>query len=59
MFESKKTRRIAWNSNIGFIKLEADGADWNVKHELKGASDLLFEVPLATPAAEKSKPVLP
>lgn len=59
MFESKKTRRIAWNSNIGFIKLEADGSDWKLKHELKGASDLLFEVPLATPSGEKSKPVLP
>jgi hypothetical protein len=59
MFESKKTRRIAWNSNIGFIKLEADGADWKLKHELKGASDLLFEVSLVTPVAEKSKPVLP
>jgi hypothetical protein len=59
LFEGKKARRIAWNSNIGYISFEADGADWKLKHELKGASDLLFEVPLTTPASEKSKPVLP
>jgi len=59
LFEGKKSRRIAWNSNIGYISFEADGDDWKLKHELKGASDLLFEVPLTTPASEKSKPVLP
>lgn len=59
MFESKKTRRIAWNSNIGFIKLKVDGSDLKLTHELKGASDLSFEVPLTTPTAENSKPVLP
>jgi hypothetical protein len=59
LFEGKKTRRIAWNSNIGFIKFAADGSNWKLTHELKGKSDLLFEIPLDTPASEASKPVLP
>lgn len=59
MFESRKTRRIAWNSNIGFIKFEADGSNWKLKHELKSKAGLLFEVPLTTPSTETAKPVLP
>ncbi|MFT4094008.1 MAG: hypothetical protein QM640_10235 [Niabella sp.] len=59
LFAAKKSRRIAWNSNIGFIKFEADGSSWKLKHELKGASALLYEVPLTTPTADASKPVLP
>ncbi len=60
MFESKKTKRIAWNTNIGFIKFDKDGDDsWKLKHELKSKSGLLFGVPLTTPDDEKSKPVLP
>ncbi len=59
MFESRKTRRIAWNSNMGFVRFEKDGSNFKLKHELKSKAGLLFEAPLTTPTAEASKPVLP
>ena len=58
MFKDGKTRRIAWNSNIGLVSFVEDGTGWKLKHELLGVN-MLFEVPLTTPVAERTKPALP
>ncbi|MCH5600862.1 metallophosphoesterase family protein [Niabella ginsengisoli] len=58
MFKEGKTRRIGWGSNIGIISFTADGSNWKLKHELKGPN-MIYEVPLTTPAGEAGKPVLP
>jgi hypothetical protein len=58
MYKEAKTRRIAWNSNIGLLKFTADGPNWKLKHTLLGA-DLEVDVALSTPLAEQSKPILP
>lgn len=58
MFKEGKSRRIGWGANIGLITFTADGSNWKLKHELKGAN-MLYEVTMTTPAGETSRPVLP